>query len=141
MAEMTLAQKQQEFTLMVASLIVWAYQRGDTLTFGEAYRSDEQAEINALGTQGRAQLVAALKTIPTFAALATAIANNVGGGIARSLHGSRLAVDLNLFRGGQYVTDPDEYQPMGEHWESMGGTWGGRFGDANHFSIEHEGRK
>jgi hypothetical protein len=33
------------------------------------------------------------------------------------------------------------YRPLGEKWEAMGGTWGGRFShpDGNHFSLEHEG--
>ncbi|HAO1973206.1 TPA: M15 family peptidase, partial [Escherichia coli] len=31
----------------------------------------------------------------------------------------------------------------GEYWESIGGTWGGRFSraDGNHFSLEHNGVK
>jgi len=30
---------------------------------------------------------------------------------------------------------------LGLYWESIGGSWGGRFGDGNHFSLEHEGRR
>ena len=58
-----------------------------------------------------------------------------------SLHKSRLAIDLNLFIDGKYVTSPDGHLKMGVFWESIGGSWGGRFGDANHYSLEHEGRK
>lgn len=53
-----------------------------------------------------------------------------------------LAVDFNLFVNGQYKTDTADYLPLGEYWESLGGTWGGRFKsrpDGNHFSLEHNG--
>ena len=42
-----------------------------------------------------------------------------------------------------YTTDGSNpaYVALGEYWESLGGSWGGRFKDANHFSIEHDGYK
>lgn len=58
-----------------------------------------------------------------------------------SLHRSRLAIDLNLFRNGTYLTKTEHHQVLGVFWESMGGTWGGRFGDGNHYSIAHGGMK
>ncbi len=111
---MTLSEKQQLFTVMVASLIHWAEEHGYRLTFGEAYRTPEQAALNA----------------------------KKGSGITNSLHTQRLAVDFNLFVNGQYKTDTADYLPLGEYWESLGGTWGGRFKsrpDGNHFSLEHNG--
>ena len=110
---MTLGQKQREFTLMLAGLITWAYEQGYELTFGEVYRTPEQASWNAAH----------------------------GTGIANSLHTKRLAADLNLFKDGKYLTASEDYSPLGEKWESMGGSWGGRFSkpDGNHFSLEHEG--
>ncbi|RAP72898.1 D-alanyl-D-alanine carboxypeptidase family protein [Candidatus Erwinia dacicola] len=51
-------------------------------------------------------------------------------------------MDFNLFINGQYQTDSAAYLPLGEYWESLGGTWGGRFKsrpDGNHFSLEHNG--
>lgn len=136
----TLSEKQRDFPLMVAALITWAYDAGFEVTFGEAYRSDEQAEINALGPANRVHLADLVAT--RFTALASAIRNNpAGGGIRNSLHGDRLAIDLNLFIAGHYQTQTEAYRPLGEKWEAMGGTWGGRFGDGNHFSIAHEGRK
>lgn len=62
-------------------------------------------------------------------------------GYAKSLHRKRLAVDLNLFWRGVYLERGEQYQTLGEWWESIGGTWGGRFEDGNHFSLEHEGMK
>ena len=58
-----------------------------------------------------------------------------------SLHYDRLAIDLNLFRDGEYLEDTEEHFPLGEKWESMGGTWGGRYDDGNHYSYAHGGRK
>jgi hypothetical protein len=57
------------------------------------------------------------------------------------LHKSRLAVDLNVFRDGKYLTTGEQYADLGEFWESIGGAWGGRFNDGNHFSFEHNGYK
>ncbi|HGE8506295.1 M15 family metallopeptidase [Serratia ureilytica] len=111
---MTLSEKQQLFTVMIAQLINWADERGYRLTFGEAYRTPEQAARNA----------------------------KTGAGIANSLHTQRLAVDFNLFINGQYQTQTEAYLPLGEFWESIGGSWGGRFKsrpDGNHFSLEHNG--
>lgn len=110
---MTLLQKQRKFVQMVGKLIEWAYANGYELTFGEALRTQEQATSNAA----------------------------TGKGISNSLHLIRLAVDFNLFIGGTYKTDTPSYQPLGEYWESIGGAWGGRFNDGNHFSLEHQGRK
>ena len=112
---MSLSQKQQKFTVMIGQLIEWADKNGYGLTFGEAYRTPEQAQLNAKS----------------------------GKEIANSLHTQRLAVDFNLFINGQYQTDSAAYKPLGEFWESLGGTWGGRFSrpDGNHFSLEHNGVK
>ncbi|CNI55534.1 phage-like protein [Yersinia rohdei] len=110
---MTLSEKQAVFTVMIAQLINWADERGYRLTFGEAYRTPEQAALNAKS----------------------------GKGITNSLHTQRLAVDFNLFVNGQYQTSTETYKPLGEYWESIGGTWGGRFKDGNHFSLEHNGVK
>lgn len=110
---MTLRQKQSLFVQMVGKLIQWAYANGYELTFGEALRTQEQANSNAAS----------------------------GKGIANSLHLIKLAIDLNLFINGEYKEDTASYRPLGEYWESIGGAWGGRFNDGNHFSLEHQGRK
>ncbi|HDJ0792545.1 TPA: M15 family metallopeptidase, partial [Escherichia coli] len=103
---MKLSEKQQLFAVMIADLIHWAQEHGYRLTFGEAYRTPEQAALNAKS----------------------------GKGIRNSLHTLRLAVDFNLFINGKYQADTDAYRPLGEYWESIGGTWGGRFSraDGNH---------
>lgn len=109
----SLGQKQRAFTRAIADLILWAYANGYELTFGEAFRTPEQCELN--------------------------VKNNKG--IQNSLHKDRLAVDFNLFKGGVFLTSNKDHEPLGLYWESIGGTWGGRFGDGNHYSFAHEGRK
>ena len=110
---MTLGDKQRLFTRKIGLLIAFAYERGYELTFSEAYRTPEQAALNA----------------------------ERGTGITNSLHTQRLAVDFNLFRDGRYLTNTEDHRELGEFWESIGGTWGGRFNDGNHYSMEHQGSK
>lgn len=110
---MTLSEKQRKFTLMTGKLIVWAFENGFELTYGEVKRTPAQAAQNEL----------------------------TGVGIRRSLHCDGLAVDFNLFIGGKYCKDTKSHLPLGEYWESLGGSWGGRFEDGNHYSLAHEGRR
>ncbi len=62
-------------------------------------------------------------------------------GSETSLHRKRLAIDFNLFKDGIFLTKTEDHLPLGEYWESMGGSWGGRFEDGNHYSLEHKGQK
>lgn len=106
--------------MLTASLILKAQEMGYQVTLGEAYRTEEQSKIYA----------------------------DSGVGISNSLHRIRLAIDLNLFKNGKYLTDSKDYEPLGEWWESMSCQdytlcWGGRFlkQDGNHFSMGHVGVK
>ena len=114
---MTLLEKQLLFTRNVGLLIGHVYESGYGLTFGEAFRTSEQAALNELN----------------------------GSGIKNSLHGKRLAVDLQLFREKEYLKVSDDYESAGKYWLSLHplNRWGGDFAkqDGNHFSMEHEGVK
>lgn len=57
-----------------------------------------------------------------------------GGHKPGSFHYKRLAIDFNLFKDGDYLTETKDHEPLGKFWESLGGTWGGRFNDGNHYS-------
>lgn len=114
MAE-SLRQKQSRFARMVADLIIKAYELDFSVTFGDAYRDPR---------------------------LHGAIGIKKGYGHSSSCHKLRLAIDLNLFnKGGEFLQTTEDHRELGEYWESIGGTWGGRFNDANHYSLEHEGMK
>lgn len=110
----TLSSKQRRFTLMISKLIIFAYNEGYELTFGDAYRDPRlHGEMGVKGGYGR----------------------------SRSNHKARLAVDFNLFKGGKYLAGTEDHKILGLYWESIGGSWGGRFNDGNHYSLEHEGRR
>lgn len=139
---MTLREKQSLFARLIGKLIHFADENGYELTFGEAKRSDEQAEINALGQVRRGELAVLIQ--PQFPLLAKKIINNgAANGIRESVHGLSLAVDLNLFRAGKFLANSKDHEPLGVYWESLHPDcrWGGRWGDGNHYSIQHEGRK
>ena len=111
---MTLGQKQRKFTRMVADLIIFAYEQGYELTVGDAFR-----DPRVHGAVGEKKSYSS----------------------ANSLHKERLAIDLNLFKDGRFLAQSEDHRPLGEYWESLGGSWGGRFEDGNHYSLEHGGRK
>lgn len=110
-----LGEAQRTFTRNVAHLIDWCYASGYELTLGEAYRTPQQAQWNA----------------------------DNGTGVKNSVHCLRLAIDLNLFKGGQYQPDSEAYRPLGDFWKGLdaGNRWGGDFTrkDGNHFSYTYGG--
>ena len=88
---------------------------GYAVTLGEAWRPPEMIRVYALD----------------------------GRGSVDSLHGLRLAVDLNLFKGGRCLTGTEDHRQLGEWWEQQHPRccWGGRFKrpDGNHYSFTPDG--
>lgn len=82
---------------MVALLILFAYEKGYEVTFGDAWARTGHCE--------------------------------------GSFHYKRLAIDLNLFKNGAFLRNTAAHEPLGLFWESIGGTWGGRWKDGNHYSL------
>jgi hypothetical protein len=108
--------QQEEFARSAAKLIQKAGELGFTVTLGEAWRSPEQAALNAQHHTG----------------------------IAHSLHTERLAIDLNFFKDGVYLSKTEDLKEIGEWWKGLGAhyRWGGDFQhlpDGNHFSITPDG--
>lgn len=105
--------KQQQFAKMIPSLLSKAFELGYEVKILECQRTKAQANANAEASIG----------------------------ISRSLHLDCLAIDLALFKGTQYLTEFKDYLPLGEFWESIGGSWGGRFHnvDSDHFSLMFNG--
>lgn len=101
------------FSGMVPRLIDKAHSLGFEVSLGEAWRTPEQAALYA----------------------------KKGKGISNSLHTDKLAIDINLFKDGKYLSSTEDHRTLGEWWEEVGGTWGGRFGDGNHYSLAFGGRK
>lgn len=110
---MELWKRQSAFANNVALLIQYINKKGYYATFGEAFRTPEQAKIYA----------------------------DSGRGILHSLHCNRLAIDLNLIsHEGIYMPDSKDYKQFGDYWESLDGLnrWGGVFKrvDGNHFEMQ-----
>lgn len=118
-----LLQKQQMLTVLMARLILFAKTRGYDTVFGQAKRTQAEANANAKS----------------------------GSGISNSLHLLSLAVDLLLFKDEKYLTNSDDYKFLGDFWKLLDPDcrWGGDFKDAkghpkpdgNHFSVEFQGVK
>lgn len=114
---MTLHDHQFQFAQDVGRLIkfIQVEMLDHTFTLGEVYRTPEQAEIYF----------------------------KEGKGIKDSLHCKKLAIDIQLFYKGEYLTKSEDYARLGCFWESLDAhnRWGGIFGkngiggkpDGNHF--------
>lgn len=113
----TLSEMQRKFVPLVAKLVEWAYANGYELTFGEAWRTPEQAKLNAAS----------------------------GAGIVHSLHIDRLAIDINLWKDGVWQQDSAAHKPLADYWVTLDPLcrWGGNFSkpDGNHYSLEWQGRQ
>ncbi len=107
------------FPQLISKLITYAYQTNCKLTFGEAWRTPEQAAIYA----------------------------QEGKGVLHSEHINKLAVDFSLFVNVHdswvYQTDSAAYAGLGAYWKTLHplARWGGDFTrkDGNHFSLEYQG--
>lgn len=110
----TLRQKQSRFASLIPGLISKALEMGFEITLGDAYRDPR---------------------------LHGGMGVKMGYGHSKSAHKLRLAIDLNLFKDGVFLSSTEAHKPLGEWWEGQGGVWGGRFNDGNHYSLEHEGMK
>ena len=64
-------------------------------------------------------------------------------GTKNSNHKIKLAIDLQLFKNGVYLTDGEDYRQFAQYWEALhpDNRNGIRFNDANHFErTEHPWR-
>ena len=119
---MRLGATQREFTLDIAHLIFYIYEQGYECTFGDAYRSPKA--FGGMGEEGPY-------------------------GRDESAHKQRLAVDLNLFKDGVYLSTTEAHRPFGEYWKELheDNRWGGDFDfdgdgagdDGGHYSRRYHG--
>jgi len=112
----TLGEQQRLFVSLLPRLIGYAYAMGYELTLGDGFRDPRVFGM---------------------------IGDPKGYGHARSAHKNRLAIDLNLFKDGNYLQDTAAHTFLGEYWEGLHplNRWGGRFKDGNHYSQERDGIK
>lgn len=108
-----LLKRQILFSSLLPKLIDQIYYSGFDLTLGELWRPPETAAIYAAA----------------------------GKGTKNSCHILKLAIDINLFWGGEYVDNSLAHKPFGDFWKTLNPLcrWGGDFSnrkDGNHYSIE-----
>lgn len=104
---------QHEFTHDVALLLQEAERLGFRVSLGEAWRPPDLQKLYV--EQGKSWTM-------------------------NSRHLARRAIDLNLFRGGDFLTNEEDYQALGQWWERLRpgkNVWGAGTTlprkDANHF--------
>lgn len=109
---------QMAFASLVPKLIERAIELGYQITLGDAFR-----DPRAFGEMGK----------------------TIAYGAARSAHKQRLAIDLNLYKNGNYLPNTEDHRQLGEWWEKQHplARWGGNFGksnkDGNHYSFTYNG--
>lgn len=109
-----LRQLQHRFAKLVPRLIDKAHELGLEVTLGDAYRDPRvHGEMGVRKSYSH----------------------------PKSAHKARLALDLNLFRRGEYLEGTEAHRQLGEWWKKQDAAarWGGDFGDGNHYSLEWEG--
>lgn len=102
---------QFEFTGNVVKLLYYANNLGFNISLGEVYRTAEQQEYYVKNGKSK-----------TY----------------NSQHRKRLAIDINLFKGSEYLTSKEHYKALAVFWQDLspynvaGYFWGW---DANHFEM------
>lgn len=114
---MSLSDQQFEFAKDIALLLNYIERKGWKVTFGEAWRTQEQQDIYL--DEGKTT-------------------------VSHSKHQDRLAIDLNFFHPDTgYTASKEDVQPFGDFWESLNdhNKWGGNwdsFQDTPHFQRNRD---
>ena len=117
-----LLEKQFQFSRMLGLFLFWMAEQGYHWTMGDCWRSSDKL------------LCPECAEPITYQEL---LRNNGRSKTLDSKHGSRLAVDLNLFTAEGRLAGPEAYKLLGEKWKALGGKWGGdwTFADYGHFEL------
>ena len=107
---------QFEFSRLIPALLQKAFDLGFEVSLGDAFR--DPRVHGELGVK-------------------------MGYGHKSSAHKRRLAIDLNLFKHGQFMQGTEDHRELGEWWKQQHplARWGGDFADGNHYSFEWEGTR
>lgn len=115
---MTLGPQQELFMHLVPRLIDKAHELGFEIRGGDLFR--DPRVHGAMGVK-------------------------IGYGARNSCHKLKLAIDLNLFKDGNWQTHTSDHEELGTWWKQQHPLcrWGGDFRkpDGNHYSMEHNGHR
>lgn len=103
---------QETFSRTMAIFLKWMVEQDYHWTMGDTWRSTDELLCCHCGTPVSYQEL---------------LKYNGRSKVLVSMHNERRAMDINLFVNGK-LAKPDDYRPLGEKWEALGGRWGGRFG-------------
>ena len=129
--ELTLREKQSIFLKNIAKLILFAFENGYELTGGELLRTQDQQMLYFEGLRldrlgGKVRLFNSVRRSKTML----------------SDHLKKLALDINLFKDGKYITNEKElWKPLHEYWKSLhpdnysGYEWGW---DMGHYGMSEK---
>jgi hypothetical protein len=125
-------ERQFQFVRMVGLLFMWMSEKNMTWVIGDAWRSTDKLPCPHCGREHTYQDI---------------LIYNKKSKTIKSKHCDRCAVDLIIFKDGKPQWQGEAYRQVGEKWEALGGTWGGRFGlkpdqyatavgwDSGHFEL------
>ncbi len=126
-----LRDRQETFARTLAVFFAWMLEQGYHWSLGDAWRSTDELLCSHCGTP------------VTYQDL---LVSNGRSKVRASAHTERRAIDLILWVDGKLAV-PDQYRPLAEKWELLGGRAGFRFGidpkdyatkagwDAGHFET------
>lgn len=127
----TLRDRQETFARTLAVFFAWMLEQNYHWTLGDAWRSTDELLCSHCGTP------------VTYQDL---LVSNGRSKVRASAHTERRAIDLMLWVDGK-LAEPEQYRPLAEKWELLGGRAGFRFGvdpkdyttkagwDAGHFEV------
>ncbi len=133
---MKLGKKQELFSRLLGQLLVFIHAMGYQVRMGDVWARDDHEENKNLWEKFKRFLIKTIKPDTVF------LKPRHSKG---SVHPLKLAVDLNLFKDGKFLTKTEDHKLIGEYWKSLHDLcrWGGDFSrkDGNHYSLFHQGRK
>lgn len=128
---MTLGEKQELFVQLEHRWLAYAFGKGYKMRHGEG-------RIAARGASGHGRKAVIVDTDHE-------VEVEDREHMRLGAHYTGVGADWNLFVNGQWLTSGNEAEwlDLGVYWEGLHELcrWGGRFRDANHISLEHDGRK
>ena len=109
---MKLGEAQDLFGKLLGELLVYIYLKGHTARIGDVMSRATDVNVNGKLTHKK-----------------------------NSQHLKKLAVDINLFKGGKFLRKTEDHKIFGEFWENLHPNcrWGGRYKDGNHYEIMENG--
>lgn len=115
-------EKQFQFSKMLGQLFNWMAEKQYHWTLGDAWRSTDKLQCAHCGREHSYQEL---------------LVYNKRSKTLNSKHLDRLAIDIILFTPEKKIAPAENYLPIVEKWEQMGGIAGYRFKfiDAGHFEL------